>query len=140
MDTLAPAPVVGQHERSSRMRAAAVAALHWPLNLWLESLLRVALSPGVSYTVSYTSLAAVAGAFGYGSWERWLAPLAIDVPLAASVLGQLLAARWRPPWWAKALLLSLVAWRDCSQATGAAASSARGRRASWLSTRRRSGA
>jgi hypothetical protein len=59
MDTLTPAAVVGQHERSSRMRAAAVAAAaapRWPLNLWLESGLWVclALSLGVSYTVSYS--------------------------------------------------------------------------------------
>src|ERR1044071_3856378 len=85
---------------------AAAAALRWPLNLWLEGGLWFCLgvSLGVSYVVSYTSLAAVAGAIGYGAWERWVVPLAVDVPLAASVLGQLLAARWRSPWWVKVLL------------------------------------
>ena len=94
---------------SGGVRAVAIAALRWPLNLWLETALWLCLatSLGVAYSVSFTSLAAVAGALGFGVWERWLVPLAIDVPLAASVLGQLLAARWRSPWWVKALLLLL---------------------------------
>ena len=102
-------PAIDQHERSSRLRATAIAALRWPLNLWLESGVWICLSISlaVAYSVSYTSLAAVAGALGYGAWERYVVPLAIDVPLAASVLGQLLAARWRSPWWVKALLLLL---------------------------------
>lgn len=106
---MSQSPRIDQHERSFGVRAAAIAALRWPLNLWLETALWLCLttSLAVAYSVSYTSLAAVAGALGFGAWERWLVPLAIDVPLAASVLGQLLAARWRSPWWVKALLLLL---------------------------------
>jgi len=107
--TLPQVPAVDHHERSSRLRATAIAALRWPLNLWLESGMWLCLSIAlaVAYSVSYTSLAAVAGALGYGPWERYVVPLAIDVPLAASVLGQLLAARWGSPWWVKGLLLLL---------------------------------
>ncbi len=103
------APMLERRERLSGVRAAAIAALRWPLNLWLESGMWICLTIAlaVAYSVSYTSLAAVAGALGYGAWERYVVPLAIDVPLAASVLGQLLAARWRSPWWVKALLLLL---------------------------------
>lgn len=102
-------PTLERRERSSGVRAAAIAALRWPLNVWLESGVWICLSIAlaVAYSVSYTSLAAVAGALGYGAWERYVVPLAIDVPLAASVLGQLLAARWQSPWWVKALLLLL---------------------------------
>ena len=103
---LAPTPAAEQHDRSSRLRATAIAALRWPLNLWLESALWItlALSLGIAYATSYANLIHVAGAIGYGAWERNAVALAVDAPLTAAVLGQLLAARWRSPWWTKASL------------------------------------
>src|SRR5207245_2954517 len=52
----------------------------------------------VNYLGSYADLAATFGAFGYDGWVRWLMPLGIDLPVTASVLGQLLAGRWKCHW------------------------------------------
>jgi hypothetical protein len=96
-------------ERKRLAASAARAALGWTASVWLETALWVCLGLSllVAYTVSYSSLGTVLGAFGYGAWERWAAPLAIDLPLTASVVGQLLAARWGSPFHVKAILFLL---------------------------------
>lgn len=77
------------------------AALGWSLNVWLEGSMWVCMILGlaVDYIGSYADLAATFGAFGYDGLVRWIMPLGIDLPATASVLGQLLAGRWKCGRW-----------------------------------------
>lgn len=89
----------------------AAAALSWGLTVWLEGAMWLCLAGGlaVDYIGSYADLAATFGAFGYDGWVRWIMPLGIDLPVTASVLGQLLAGRWRCGWWVRVRLGVLTA-------------------------------
>jgi hypothetical protein len=114
-----PAPDAVEEERRNQERAArealrqqaaarrrlvagqlASAALAWWLVAWIETAMWVCLFAGllVDYIASYADLAATFGAFGYDAWVRWIMPLGIDLPVTASVLGQLLAGRWNSRW------------------------------------------
>jgi hypothetical protein len=89
----------------------AAAALSWGLNAWLEGAMWFCLGGGlaVNYLGSYADLAATFGAFGYDGWVRWIMPLGIDLPVTASVLAQLLAARWKSGRWVRVRLGLLTA-------------------------------
>ena len=104
----------GARERSHEARAlvearTAASALRARSTVAMEAGVWIALGVAfaATYVVSYTSLADVAGALGFGAWQRWVVPLCIDPPLFASVLAQLLAARWESARGVKALLLAL---------------------------------
>jgi hypothetical protein len=104
-----------RREAAARRRQVAghlaSAALSWGLNVWLESAMWLCLLAGllVDYIASYADLAATFGAFGYDAWVRWIMPLGIDLPVTASVLGQLLAGRWNSRWHVRVRLALLTA-------------------------------
>jgi hypothetical protein len=81
----------------------AAAALSWSWNARLEGAMWFCLAAGlaVDYIGSYADLAATFGAFGYNGWVAWIMPLGIDLPVTASVLGQLLAGRWKCGRWVR---------------------------------------
>jgi hypothetical protein len=89
----------------------AAVALSWGFSVWLEGAMWTCLAGGlaVDYIGSYADLAATFGAFGYDGLVRWIMPLGIDLPVTASVLGQLLAGRWRCGWWVRLRLGVLTA-------------------------------
>src|SRR5215472_9836754 len=104
-----------RREAAARRRRVAgqlaAAALGWGLGAWIEGSMWVCLGAGlaVNYVGSYADLAATFGAFGYDGWVRWIMPLGIDLPVTASVLGQLLAGRWKCRWWVRVRLGVLTA-------------------------------
>jgi hypothetical protein len=81
-------------------------ALAWSLNAWLEGSMWLCMVLGlaVDYIGSYADLEATFTAFGYDSRVSWIMPLGVDLPATASVLGQLLAGRWRCGWWVRVRL------------------------------------
>jgi hypothetical protein len=104
----------GRQAASRRRQVAgqlAAVALSWGFNVWLEGAMWFCLAGGlaVDYIGSYADLAATFGAFGYDGLVRWIMPLGIDLPVTASVLGQLLAGRWRCGWWVRLRLGLLTA-------------------------------
>jgi hypothetical protein len=104
----------GRRAASRRRQVAgqlASVALSWGFNVWLEGAMWSCLAGGlaVDYIGSYADLAATFGAFGYDGLVRWIMPLGIDLPVTASVLGQLLAGRWRCGWWVRFRLGLLTA-------------------------------
>lgn len=105
-----------RHEQAAARRRQvagqlAAAALSWGMNAWLEGTMWLCLAGGllVDYIGSYADLAATFGAFGYDPWVRWIMPLGIDLPVTASVVGQLLAGRWKCGWWVRIQLGVLTA-------------------------------
>jgi hypothetical protein len=85
---------------------AARAALSWGANAWLEGSMWLCMAMGllVDYIASYADLIATAEAFGYPWPVSWIMPLSIDLPATASVLGQLLAGRWKSSPWVRVRL------------------------------------
>ncbi len=93
-------------QRLQAAGAAARAALAWGANAWLETSMWLCMVLGllVDYIASYSDLIATAEAFGYPSPISWIMPLSIDLPATSSVLGQIMAARWKSPWYVRVCL------------------------------------
>ena len=109
-----------RREAAARRRRVAgqlaASALGWGLGAWIEGSMWVCLGAGlaVNYVGSYADLASTFGAFGYDGWVRWIMPLGIDLPVTASVLGQLLAGRWKCRWWSRRPIRRRLASRASS--------------------------
>ncbi len=98
--------LAANEQRLQAAGAAARAALAWGANAWLETSMWLCLVLGlqVDYIASYSDLIATAEAFGYPSPISWIMPLSIDLPATSSVLGQIMAARWKSPWYVRVCL------------------------------------
>jgi len=53
---------------------------------------------GVAYALSYSHQSGVFEQLDYSGWEHLAVPLALDLPLTASVAALYLSARWKSPW------------------------------------------